>query len=82
MPNPGYARIGRHRPSKYPALQMGVGDSFFVPAEPVAVNGIRATVANLVASNRRRGTLDKAFRIASRYVEEGGAKGLRFWRVA
>ena len=58
---------------RYPFDQMGVGDSFFVPADE---RPIRNVIGAVKASARWRG-----LKVAVRRLTEEGAAGIRVWLV-
>ena len=67
---------------RYPFLEMGVGDSFFIPETTLTSHGKPLKFAGLTSMASRKGsemtkTLGKTHRFTARKVEGG----FRVWRV-
>ena len=74
IPRSGGRHKGRWK-RKYPFPDMGIGDSFFVPAESKAAARSRANV--LLISAREWGARDYGFKFTTRTYEDG----VRIWRT-
>lgn len=62
----------------YPWKELGVGDSFFVPAK----DGVRTLQRNLSCGGRLYTRRHGGGGFATRVVTENGVKGVRVWRIA
>lgn len=66
---------GRRKPTKYPWVQMQVGDSFVVPCEPAERKKLHISVG---ASARNYSTKNPGYKFSLRTE----LAGIRVWRIA